>query len=99
MDEAWVVLTCRDGVATYWAWCRPRRDSPGFDEIFYTRPDGITAYSPEGDQLPQLMEHVFTLMFPPQQGVASPGDRFPEKSWRPVTPTLATDLPVDGGDD
>lgn len=97
MDDAWVVLTCRDGVAEYWAWCRPRRDSPGFDEIFYTQRDGITAFSPDGDQLPQLMGHVFTLMFP-SEGVASTGARFPERvdlrsnaEWRPAPPTLAVE--------
>jgi hypothetical protein len=95
VDDAWVVMTCRDGVSQYWAWCRPNRHSPGFDEIFYTTTDGITAYSPEGGSLPGLMDHVFTIAFAPEE-VASTGSRFPEhgrelapdEGWRPAAPTL-----------
>lgn len=97
MDDVWVVMACRKGSQeNFWAWCRPRRDSPGFDEIFYTMRDGVTAWSPSGDDLPILAEHLFTIVFPGQQEAAPTGDRFPhqpiewdpvpEPSWSPVEP-------------
>jgi hypothetical protein len=100
VDDVWVVMTCRDGAAQYWAWCRPNRHSPGFDEIFYTTVDGIKAFSPPDDDLPQLIGHVFTVVFQPE-GVASTGARFPEQpaadaGWRP-TPLVVEAVQSDDG--
>lgn len=94
MDDAWVVMACRIGNSQhFWAWCRPSREHPGFEDIFYTERDGLTAMSPAGDTLPTLGEHLFTVVFPPE--VASTGERFPvaeplsvPATWRPETPTL-----------
>lgn len=101
MDDVWVVFECKIGNEQhFWAWCRPNRDSPGFDQIFYTQRDGITAMSPMGDLLPALGTHLFTVVFPGQE-VASNGGTFlpaaglaPDASWRPAPPTLA---PADTG--
>lgn len=98
MDDVWVVMACRKGSQEhFWAWGRPRRDAPGFEEIYYTQRDGVTAWSPSGDDLPILGEHLFTIVFPGQEA-APQADRFrperdgsglaPDPAWRPAPPTL-----------
>jgi len=43
--KTWVVIAGRDGSTNFWAWGE-LSDSPGFVNIYYTLPDGVTMYSP-----------------------------------------------------
>lgn len=99
MGEPWVIFKCQIGSRErFFAWCRPSPDRPGFEEIYYTELDGLTAWSPSGGDLPVLGDHVATIPFSPE--VASSGERFqpsrdgsglaPDPGWRPATPTLVT---------
>ena len=75
MSEAWVVMKCRRGAREhFWAWCKVVPGHPGFDDIFYTQMDGMTAHSPSGDDLPDMEQHLFTVVFPGE--VAPAATRF-----------------------
>lgn len=89
--KTWVVMEGRDGSQTFWAWGE-LSDSPGFVNIYYTLPDGITMYSPRN-----VNEHGFPsvtggLLFSAQVGVPLGEDMF-----EPVEGVVATFLgdPVD----
>jgi hypothetical protein len=88
VDDVWVVFRCQVGASEqFFAWCRPSRNSPGFEEIYYTKRDGLTAWSPSGDGVPPLGEHVCTITFP-REGDAPTGARFPETPVAAPTPVV-----------
>lgn len=100
VDDAWVVFKCNIGSREhFWAWCRPSRYGPGFDDIYYYERDGRKPWSPSGDELPVLGEHLFTVVFPPLEGDVPTGTRFPQRDvapavephdeWRPAPPLEA----------
>jgi hypothetical protein len=42
MKRRWVVFEAKAGSKTLWAWCQIGRQPPGFDEVLFTEPDGVT---------------------------------------------------------
>jgi hypothetical protein len=42
------VIGLNQGAADVWAWCRVVEGHPGFDDVVYTRPDGVTLATIDG---------------------------------------------------
>lgn len=57
--STWIVMTVlSERPTTVWAWCRTG-GGPGFEQIVFTRPDGVTPYEVSAERELVLGEMLF----------------------------------------
>lgn len=63
VNSAWVVFevlnVANNRSGAVWAWCRPKMDVPGFEEVHYTDTSGLPTDGPEVPRFGPVIFKVF----------------------------------------